>query len=126
MIIAISFYFQVLKLEINYNHHIFSVYQYYGYSLKNIKNTMLKNDLFNIVRVFGISTMIAIIISLIVNYLNNEFNFVKYQLFTFDILGVCMMLVLLVVLSVIMSTLLYKNIKTLGWYALIKNSGDLI
>jgi len=102
------------------------VYQYYGYNLKTIKNAMLKNNILNITINFGVSIVISTIICVVVNYLNTLFNIVIYQIFTIDIFGIFILFSLLIILSIVMALFLYKNIKTKGWYSLVKNSGDLI
>lgn len=126
IIIAIAFYYQVLKLNINYNCHIFCVYEYYGYNLKKIKKAMMKNYICNVIYNFGIAFIFSIIISLIINILNNKFTFFKYEIFTINLFSVSMLFLFLIIISIIMSVSLFKNIKSKGWYGLIKNSGDLI
>lgn len=125
-VIAIIFYYQSLILDINYNYHIFSVYQFYGYNLKKIKNATIKSNAFNIIKNFGISLLISIIISIVINALNSKFDLIHYQIFTIDILSVAILFCFLLILSIIMSILIYKKIKSKGWYSLIRNSGDLI
>lgn len=124
--IAVFFYFQALQLDNKYNKHIFSVYEYYGYSLKSIKKAILKNNIFSIIKIYGISTIISVLISWIVNYINETFNFINYQIFTFDYLGITCLLVLLILLTIVMSFTLFSSIKSKGWYELVKDSGDLI
>lgn len=126
IIISLIFYYQVLQLDMKYRKHIFSVYQYYGYSVDEIKKATIKFNIINILIIYSCSVCIAMVIALIINFLNSIFNFVTYQLFSYDLLSVIYLFIFLMIISIFMAFMLSKNIKNTGWYQMSRDNGDLI
>lgn len=126
IIISLVFYYQVLQLEMKYKKHIFSVYQYYGYSVKEIKKATIRFNVINILKIYSFSLCISILIASFSNFLNSIFNFVPYRIFSYDLFSIILLFIFLMMISVIMALLLSRNIKYKGWYQISKDNGDLI
>lgn len=126
IVIAIIFYYQTMMLEINYNIHIISVYQFYGYKLNKIKIGLIISNLISISKCYLYSFISSAFISLILNAINTKLSFSAFQLFNINIPIIIAVYIITVVVSLILSLNLSKNIKSKGWYKLVKNGGDLI
>lgn len=126
IIIAIIFYYQTMILDINYNIHIISVYQFYGYSLNKIKKGLIISNLISISKCYFYSLISSVFISQILNIINSKFSFFSFQLFNINISIIIIVYIIVIIVSMLLSLKLSRNIKSKGWYKLVKNGGDLI
>lgn len=70
--LAVLFYFQMQKIEFQYNRHIFSVYDYLGYSFKEIRRCLLLGNLKEMLIIQAVSLLIAFPVMLLVNAANSS------------------------------------------------------
>lgn len=126
IIISIIFYFQTKLIEIKYKDYIFGVYEHYGYELKEVKKAYFSYLVSDIIRKYLISCILAIILSKIIDEVNNKLVFFKYQMFSTNIYYIIGVLFLLILVATIINIFFFKKMKTVGWYENIKKERDLI
>ena len=124
--LSLVYYYESMKINIINTMYVFSVYQLYGYDIKIVKKNLEKKDIINISKEFIKSLLIALLLAIFLNIINDLFNIFNFRLFNYDFTGSIIMFVILIGLSKIFSNKTYKKIKTKNWYDLIKNSGDLL
>lgn len=124
--LSLVYYYESMKINIINTMYVFSVYQLYGYDIKAVKKNLEKKDIINISKEFIKSLLIALLLAIFLNIINDLFNIFNFRLFNYDFTGSIIMFVILIGLSKIFSNKTYKKIKTKSWYDLIKNSGDLL
>ncbi|MDD4592750.1 MAG: ATP-binding cassette domain-containing protein [Parabacteroides sp.] len=124
--IALLLYYQTRKIEMLYNRHIFSVYQYLGYAVDEIKRSWVIGSLKEILRVVVIALVISIPAMIVLNMINLKMIFLPFQIFTANILMIIIMIALVSVLSIIISRKTLKKIKVTGWYSILLKHRDLI
>ncbi len=126
IIISVVFYFQTKLIEIKYKDYTFSIYEYYGYDIKEVKRAYFSYLVLDIIHKYLISCISAIILSKIIDEINNRLVFFKYQLFSININYIIGMLFLLIFVATIIDYFFFKKMKTVGWYENIKKERDLI
>lgn len=124
--VTLLFYFQTRKIEISYNRHILSVYQYYGYSKKEIRRCWLTGNLFEMMKLLLYAVLAGAPLMLAINLLNLHFECLPFQIFTFNPIILIGFILLLVLSSQLFAAgALHKALKS-GWYQLFLEHRDLI
>lgn len=128
IILAISmlFYFQTKRIELLYNKHYLSVYQYLGYPIKSIKKCLIKGNYVEISLVIGKAIIIAFPVMFLINYLNKMFVIIPFRIFTFNPIMIFSSILFALLLSVILSLYTIKKIGDIGWYNILLEQRDLI
>jgi len=109
--VSVLFYYQTQKIEIAYNKHIFSVYQYLGYPLKEIKRCLIIGNLNETMKTIFKAIIVAFPIMIIANLLNSHFVFIPFQVFTYNVSLIIALILLIAILSAIMSFKAIKYVK---------------
>ena len=109
-----------------YKSHIFGVYLYYGYTLKNIKDATIKYNIIRILKNYVYSILIAFFIAYLINILNSLLKFKPYIIFNYNLIGIMILFIFLIFTSIIMALILSRNINNKGWYQIARDNGDLI
>lgn len=124
--ITLLFYFQTKKIEISYNRHILSVYQYYGYTKKEIRRCWLTGNLCEMLKLLLYAILVGVPLMLAVNLFNSHFEWLPFQIFTFNPI-ILMGFILLLLLSnqLFAAGALHKALRS-GWYQLFLEHRDLI
>lgn len=126
IITSLLFYYQTLYIDMKYKNHIFGVYLYYGYTLKNIKDATIKYNIIRILKNYVYSIFIASLIAYLVNIFNSFLKFKPYKIFNYNFLAVMILFIFLIFTSIIMALILSNKINNKGWYQIVKDNGDLI
>jgi len=126
IIISLVFYFQTKLIELKYKNYIFGVYEYYGYSLKEIKLAYFKFIIIDIIKKYLIACVLAILLSIVIDELNTVFTFFKYHIFSINIKYIIGILFLLIIVALVLNTLYFIKMKNIGWYENMKVERDLI
>lgn len=124
--VSVLFHYQTQKIETAYNKHIFSVYQYLGYSFKEIKRCLFRGNLLQVMKVVFIALAVAFPLMLFVNILNSHYVVIPFQIFTYNINLVLALILLVVCLSAVMSLRTIRYVKKMGWYSVLLEHRDLI
>lgn len=125
-IISILFYLQSIMLELKTKHHIFGIYQYYGYYWKNIKKGYYLYYLKNIIRQMIYGFILSLFFLFIINQFNSHMHFFMYQLMKFDFTFIFLFSLFLITLMAITLYLIIRHSKKENWYELIKKERDLL
>ncbi len=120
--IVIIFYFQMQFIINKYREHILSVYNYYGYSWKNIMLSYMLVSILQMVIIF----ILSFITSIILLNIFNSMNFLEFDLFLIDYKNTLLLFLLLIILSVIFTMYETIKLKKTGWINAIKGGDDLL
>lgn len=126
IVISLLLYYQTWKIKMVYNNHIFSLYQYLGYSVKNIKKCWIITSFEEVMKMLIIAIASAIPLMWIINILNKQINLIPFQIFTYNIYLILLMVVIIFVLNIIFSSRALNKVKIVGWYQILLENRDLI
>ncbi len=112
MFLAVLFYFQTQKTELMYNMKLFAVYQYLGYSIRRVKLAWIMYSIFEILKVYIVSGIISIIITIIVNQINRQEKFIPFEIFTYNVEYITYLFLAVIVVSVLNAISMLRGIKT--------------
>lgn len=124
--ITLLFYFQTKKIEISYNRHILSVYQYYGYTKKEIRHCWLLGNLCEMLKLLFYAILAGTPLMLAVNFLNRQFEWLPFQIFTFNPIILSGFLLLLLLSSQLFAARALRKALKSGWYQIFLEHRDLI
>lgn len=126
VIISLIFYFQFNILKTEYYKHNFCVYNYYGYSLKNVALAYNLSSLLHMTKILTISLIFSSFLGFVLNSFNSFFNIFPFKLFSFDYIYVIILFLSVLFLCLLSSFFLTFKIKKLGWYKILEESKDLL
>lgn len=126
LILALLFYFQATIIKLEYSKYNYCVYNYYGYSIKDIIHSFTIVTVIQVVKLLLYSLIVATFLGILINYLNDIFTFFSFTIFSFNFNLVFYLSMTLIFISFIISFSLSKRIKKMGWYNLLQESRDLI
>lgn len=124
--ITLLFYFQTKKIEISYNRHILSIYQYYGYTKREIRRCWLTGNLCEMMKLLLYAVLVGVPLMLAINLLNLHFEWMPFQIFTFNPIILMGFLLLLVLSSQLFAAGALRKALKSGWYQLFLEHRDLI
>ena len=123
---ALFLYFQMNKIEMTYRRHIFSTYNYLGYSFKEIQNCWILCSLKQILKVIFRAFFIALIIMFIGNEWNKRAVVIPFQIFSINPILLIGIIVLLCLVTLITSIFTIRRVKILGYYTVLLEERDLL
>ena len=126
LFISLLFYFQSVMINLEHTQYNYCVYNYYGYSLKKIMNNYIVANLLHIIRIIILSFCFALLISNIFNYINDKMNLISFTVFSYNFTFVFIYIFFVILLTLIISYILSKKIKRMGWYNMLLESRDLL
>lgn len=126
IITSILFYFQIKLIELKYKEYIFGVYCHYGYELSKIKKGYFIYMLYDVVYKYFIAVLSSLIISKVIDILNNYFKLFDYQLFSINICYIFVMFCILIFMSLLINFIYFINLKSNGWYEIVKRERDIL
>lgn len=126
IIVSLLFYFQTKRTELHYTEHLFSVYQYYGYTNKEIAFVNTIFYLASVSLLFVMAFMISVPLVFIANIILTKFQLIPFPLFMIDWVSTFLIYFALLFCSFLLSCLLFYKIKKLGWFHLLKKRSDLL
>lgn len=125
ILFSIIFYYQTKRIELFYNKHLISVYDYLGFSKKEIRSCWLKGAMTENAILLATAFTISIVISFVVNAVNEHFLLVPFCIFTFNPVLIGMFVVFNILFSIFMSLLTFNKIKKISWKELFFEQRDL-
>lgn len=126
IILSLLFYFQVRKMEIEYKIQNFFVYQYYGYSIKQIMKAWIITNISQIAKMMLLSFSIAIPFTIIINMINEQLIVIPFRIFTWNNIIFISLIVSIFLISLLMIIKVFKKIKTRNWYEIFQEQKDLL
>ena len=126
VLVSLLFYYQSQKIEMTYNKHIYAIYQFLGYRRKKILLSFLFGNLIEMGKMILITTVPTFVFMVAINLLNDKFEFINFQIFTFNYGLVLGYIALLLILSGIYSLINLKKTLSKGWYSLLALQRDLL
>ncbi len=125
-IVTLLFYFQSLISKLEYYRYNYCTYNYYGYSNIEVKNGYFISNLLHIIKILGVSTLWAIFLGWLLNYINDLFLFLPYELFQINILLLLIFYALVFIASIIALLFSASKVSKMGWYNMLQESRDLL
>lgn len=125
-IFTILFYINLIKTEIAYNNKFISVFDYSGYPVNKVINCFVRINLIRLLKICSICAVISFGITFIINYLNQKFVFINFQIFTYNIGILSAFILSIIIISAIFMNVILRRLKFMGWYENIINQRDLI
>lgn len=126
VLFATLFYAALKKTEFVYNNRFISVFEYSGYSKKQVINRFIRLNILEFVRLLIIAEAAAFIITLAVNLLNRSLILVEFQLFTYNILLIAAFNLFVILVSLATVNILFRRVRVSSWYENMIASRDLI
>lgn len=124
--VSILLYYQTWKIKMIYNKHVFSVYQYLGYTMKEIKKCWMVTSLEEILKMFITALAFAIPFMWLINLFNSRIVIIPFQIFTYNIYLILLLIFMISLLGVIASNNALNKVKMAGWYQILLEYRDLI
>ena len=124
--LGMIFYYQIHKTRISYTEHNYSIFEYFGYKNKSVLIATSLYFVTQIILISIISSLIAGILSYIINFIIIDNQILPYPLFVFSKEWILSFILLVFILAIVESLLLNRNRKNKGWFYLIKEKSDLI
>ena len=123
---ALLFFYQTRRLVHEYNQHILCVYEYYGYTKRQIAMGYSVISMWQVIKQFIAAFFVANGLAYIGNRLNRHYYFMILQPFMNDWEMVGKLFVILLLFSGILSVALCRRMRIRGWYYILKDSRDLL
>ncbi|MCL1791972.1 MAG: ATP-binding cassette domain-containing protein [Peptococcaceae bacterium] len=124
--LTMLFYYQTQKIEMTYNKHIYSVFQYLGYPMKTIKRCLIRANLAQMLKMTLLAAGISVPLMIMTNIVNGVCGFVPFIIFTANVILIISFFLVIVLLSVLLTTILIRRIKRIGWYDVLLGQRDLL
>lgn len=124
--IIILFYVFLRTVQLRYASHILSVYQYCGYTMKQIRNATLWYYVLNISKLCVISTVMSWLISALCNKLNENLHFFTYTPCMLTWQPVCLLYLSVLCFTILCFLYQFHKLKHMEWYDLLKKRRDLL
>ncbi len=124
--LAVLFYLQLKRLDYLHRHSFISAYEYCGFDKSKVIHRFL---ILNIKRLFIKvieAVAAALFFALTVNLLNQWFQWVPYQLFTFNYRMLIVHLLFLLAFSTCYTQILYRRVRVTPWYEDLMGLRDLM
>lgn len=126
ILFATLFYVTLKRTEFIYNNKFISVFEYAGYSKNQVINNFILLNIWSLMKLYFVAIVIAFIITGTINALNNAYVFVNFQIFSYNILLIFAFLSLMLLLSLVLVSILFRKVRITSWYENIIASRDLI
>lgn len=124
--VAVFSYSQIIKVEAIHNSSSFSVFNYCGYSVNDIKKSWLKANMVQLFKVLAVSSVIAALFMILLNIINHYVVIIPFQIFTFNYALVAVFVLLVLLSGIISAVSSLKQIKILGWHQILLTQRDLL
>lgn len=124
--VSLLFYAQTQKIEMVYNRDSLSVYQYLGYTERELRNCWVFGNLLEIMELEAAACLPAALVMAAVNLINSRLLLIPFQIFTFQILAIALFLLMAIVISVLLALRIWHASRTKGWYQTLLEQRDLI
>ncbi len=126
LVLAMIFYLQIHKTQNAYTDHYYCIYQYYGYSHKEIKYASIGYFVTYIIFLLILSVACSSILSMIINQIVVWKHLLPFPIFVVD--GKWIFFLILILGFVAMLEGIYLNYirKKDGWYQMLKEKSDLL
>ena len=125
-ICSIVFYFQTKRVEMIHNRHLLSLYDYLGFSKREIERCWIRCHMIENLKLIAIAAVLSAAISLLVNVVNFGTEIVPFIIFTYNIPLIIGYIVAVVLLTLLISHLNFRMMRKFKWYELFLEQRDLL
>lgn len=122
---SLIFYFQTKRIEMHYNKHLISIYDYLGFGKKEIYLCWLKGMLFENLIMLAVAFIVSMIIAFLVNLFNERLELLSFRIFTFNHLLILIFIIFNILCSFLTSLHNFGTIKRTKWHELFSQQQDL-
>lgn len=126
VLFAVLFYAALKKTEFAYNSRFISVFEYSGYSKKQVIGRFIRLNIQELVRLMVIAESAALVFTFAVNLLNQRFIWMEFQIFTYNIWLILAFNLLVILVSLLFVNILFRRVRVSSWYENMIASRDLI
>ncbi len=120
------FYIELKKTEFVYNSAFISVFEYSGYTKKKTVSRFILLNILQYLKVFAVSSAIALAMTYAVNLINSLYHFASFQIFTYNIWMIAGFLSFNIILILIFTNIFFRKVKVRSWYENLIAQRDLI
>ena len=125
-VFSAMFYIELKKIEFMHNSRFISVYEYSGYSKRDVLNKFIWLNVCEFLKIYAVSAIIAFVITWSVNAVNNYFIFINFQIFSYNLWLDAVFLLFIVMLFLAFTNGFFRRIKVQSWYENMIAGRDLI
>lgn len=125
-VFSAMFYIELKKIEFMHNSRFISVYEYSGYSKRDVLNKFIWLNVCEFLKIYAVSAIIAFVITWSVNAVNNYFIFINFQIFSYNLWLDAVFLLFIVMLFLAFTNGFFRRIKVQSWYENLIAGRDLI
>jgi ABC-type multidrug transport system ATPase subunit len=126
MLLAVFYYGDLTSTELSYSSRFISVFNYCGYSIKDVKNCFIKLSTLRLLIISVISAGIAFVLSALFNLLNEKIVFIGFRVFTYNLPVVIGFIAMMCVFSVVSVNVFMRRVKAATWYENLVSTRDLL
>ena len=126
LLITLLFFANLKRTELAYNNRFIAVFEYAGYSKKQIIGTLVRLSFGEFLAELGIAASIAFSMACIGNLINQKYDLIPMRLFSFNPWILSGSLLLLIVFAFLILYTSLSRVKTTGWYELLRETRDLL
>ncbi len=126
LILAMIFYLQIHKTQNTYTDHYYCIYQYYGYSHREIKYASIGYFVTYIIFLLILSVACSSILSMIINQIVVWKHLLPFPIFVVDGKWICFLMLILGFVAMLEGIYLNYIRKKDGWYQMLKEKSDLL
>ncbi len=123
---TVLFYTNLIKTELVYNNKFISVMDYAGYPVKKVVNYFIGLSILHLLKNCSISIYITLLITSIVNLINEKYLFLKFRIFSYNISMLLTFIGFLLMVCIVFMYLFLNRFKKMNWYENIIKNRDLI
>lgn len=125
-IFSAMFYIELKKIEFMHNSRFISVYEYSGYSKRDVLNKFIWLNIREFLKIYTISAIIAFALTWTVNAINDYFIFINFRIFSYNLWLDVAFMVFIVLLFLGFTNVFFRKVKVTSWYDNLIAGRDLI
>lgn len=126
MLCSVLFYYQTKRIELSYNRHLLLMYDYLGFDKQEIKRCYVRGFFMENLRLLAAAFFPALVLGVIINFINEHFQLVAFRLFTFNPLLTVLYLCFNILFALLISSVSVSRINRSKWYELFLEKRDLL
>lgn len=126
LLVTIIFHLFIQGIQMKYEKHILSVYQYCRYSFHDIEKATIKYYIIEMLVLCFIAFCLSIILGILINYANSFLHFSTFPLFRISLPSVIVIIFCTLCFGCIYIKYQFHTIKTVGWYDLLRSRRDFL
>ena len=126
LVVIILFHLFIQGVQMKYEKHILSVYQYCGYTIYSIKRATMKYYIVEMSILCLIAFGVSALLGFVLNYANMLLQFSTFPLFKVSFVSVVIIYGSVLLFGCLFLIFQFHSIKTIGWYDLLRSRRDVL